>query len=1227
MKIADKPKTWTRGFALVITLSLMMLLTVIAVGLLSLATISLRSSSQTDAIATARANARMALILAIGDLQKSAGPDQRITARADVLSETIANPRLTGVWKSRTFDPANLPTPADFESAARDQKFVGWMASSLDGKAAASPTFAGIAATNPATLWDEGSLGVGAPARDIVKATKVPTAGGKTRGAFAWAVMDEGVKVRINTSYTEETSPTKGRQTTQLGSGVRPNTSAIPTLSALERSYFKQDSTGHATIKKGISRLNFGLAAETLAAGTGNLLKPLTHDVTSSSVGLFTDTAVGGLKEDFNLLANTPTLPTPYAGSGVYNSRLGMSIADAPSDPRWDSLHQFARLPLDSARLGSSGGAPLLRAHAPSTWSALTTTAGNTTVNPTPPPGLVMLPTLAKVQVVFSLVGRDLYKNLPPINKVTGPLDLAMKDVDPDKDDLRNPESAPALHGPQDFHFRNSKYDYDLHLLYTPVVTLHNPYNVTLEFSSLRVEFIHVPFSMKIFRNGGAQSSDFVPLETMYGDNHDGKKDKIFGMNLNTPANNTTFRLMPGEVKLFSPFIDPARTYQTDLGDRKFWDIYVDTGITTKIDARPGWRGNGIGFDADNLTGAYAIDGDAENGRWQSGLGLAWDDRIHVEFIPKNIARANSKFLIKMSATLPGSTTPTEVNAIEMDFETPDGLMNYMSDNGATMPLRYPKTGHVLAQDLVDRSTTEIGSLKNVNPFALFTVQGKSTSGGRDPGLEDGRLATKPWCFAHANIGASTQKVVSQHPANSSHEIDLQPLNGITDSLVAAENLSGRSQFISGHTDTNGSMFGVQYDVPIAPLQTLVSLNGANPGGSSIYLPRFAQPIGNSWAHPLLDPSTLSTSGDAYPYLDHSYLLNLALYDHFYFSGFSDRNTSFDPGGVTVASLVNNFIAGKPLVDPRLALYTPDGKKDAELSTVATAPDAHTKVAAWQVMNGAFNINSTSVAAWKAMLGSIHDSKSAFNNPKKSNHTGTGSLSTFTNLKTTDVSNHEARISRFRLPVSESAADGGDPTEAYWLGAREYSEADLETLATNIVKQVRERGPFLSMSEFVNRRLGPNSEEKAQRGALQQAIDDSNLNASIANEPNTRAGFSIPEAAVSTYKYKNAKAGAGASHQGAPGYLSQADILSVLGNAATPRSDTFTIRGYGEARDSANNPIAAATCEAVIQRVPDYVDAADKAEIAPAVLTSNANKAFGRRFQVISFRWLSTKEI
>lgn len=86
-----------KGFALVVTLSLMILLTIIAVGLLTLSTISLRSTAQGSALAEARSNARLALMIALGELQKEMGPDMRISSESALLDSNPDTEAVDGV--------------------------------------------------------------------------------------------------------------------------------------------------------------------------------------------------------------------------------------------------------------------------------------------------------------------------------------------------------------------------------------------------------------------------------------------------------------------------------------------------------------------------------------------------------------------------------------------------------------------------------------------------------------------------------------------------------------------------------------------------------------------------------------------------------------------------------------------------------------------------------------------------------------------------------------------------------------------------------------------------------------------------------------------------------------------------------------------------------------------------------------------------------------------------
>jgi hypothetical protein len=105
----------------------------------------------------------------------------------------------------------------------------------------------------------------------------------------------------------------------------------------------------------------------------------------------------------------------------------------------------------------------------------------------------------------------------------------------------------------------------------------------------------------------------------------------------------------------------------------------------------------------------------------------------------------------------------------------------------------------------------------------------------------------------------------------------------------------------------------------------------------------------------------------------------------------------------------------------------------------------------------------------------------------------------------------------------------------------------------------------------------------------------------------------------------------------APGFLTQADVLTAIGPELTARGDTFLIRTYGDVMNPVTGsvtPAGRAWCEAIVQRLPEYVKdatassaAGDPAITAPTALQNVDNQTFGRRFRIVSFRWLSPDEI
>ncbi len=288
------------------------------------------------------------------------------------------------------------------------------------------------------------------------------------------------------------------------------------------------------------------------------------------------------------------------------------------------------------------------------------------------------------------------------------------------------------------------------------------------------------------------------------------------------------------------------------------------------------------------------------------------------------------------------------------------------------------------------------------------------------------------------------------------------------------------------------------------------------------------------------------------------------------------------------------------------------------------------------LVDGAFNINSTSVAAWAALLGSFY-----------------GLEVTDLPSDVVDVFDDDDQIpfTRQTLPKGPafSPSQGDDYlSESFYRGYRRLSpdeiwDPDNNTgLAVSIVEAIRERGPFYSLADFINRDPSSPVAEHRKKGALQQAIDRSGINHAVAfssldgttvvSEDNwdmthMRSDGTTPYLMGRYIENIDNTL----SNLGAPGTIIQQDILAKIGGFIQPRSDTFKIRAYGS-YGQGDTPGARAWCEIIVQRFGEYLvhDPADPLANGPGDLPedlSPINQLFGRRFRVIGFRWLSEDEI
>lgn len=1161
-----------RGFALVAGLSLMVLITMIAVGLLGLATIELRRSSQQDSRATALGNARMALALAIGQLQETLGDDRRISADGSMFADT-RNPQAVGVWNGWSPDLASksqltsMPR-VDYKAPKGQAGFRGWLVSSPDPQSL--DNLAWHATAPPADdTWAK--LFSSARAGFDHGGGRIPVELPGKRGSLAWAVVQENTKARINIGVDDAK---------RIDPDDRLQGASRPSLA--NSAMFQQPSDDWARRSAGVCSLpqavlDAGYAATPAAAAAAG------RDFTTESLSLLTNPVKGGLKVD--LSTGFEMSDASFAATAWTDDQ-----GSQPNPFRSDMIRNY------------KGQRPLYR---PIQNSAELTVAMNF------PPASVNHRFQANGVATFDMLRahyrayRHIYQGSGgaptvferPYSHIATPQTVAGRPFGV----KTHPAVAPVLDRVNFIFSIYAKSDGTLCILITPFVTIWNPHNVDVETEGL---VVYPWIDLAVFWNwnvtaasGTSPAPWNTSLSRFVGEGYQGHgrstrpyyylhltqsgKAVRSGARVVDPA----IRLAPGEVRVFC------------LADGVRRDLEIQSGAAART-----WRMKPVSGPSDitqSLKGGIVLNmtksiGGTSNFNYRLRPGdVVNANRVEFDrgtyYYIVNMADAwqiKNPGVELMAETRPGSGGLPELPA-ERNLLYYGQIHSGAAFGKGNDAFTYPS----FQFEQINENPKIVGSILTYH---------RAAQSGTLP-LCDLMFTTNPrQPYVTQYLGAGGRFQSGPH-----YESLMQGGTSLAQ-LAMETTLDGRNAFYGpSHSSSAGRSHLAFFEIPRVPLLSLGALQHCDITATAFGC---ASQIGNSWASPYLSSGVISKSvnsagggeliSPALSVYDASYLGNEALFDEFYFSGAVPR--SGPPKAATAAPAVwdaaqtteekpldevlAEFFANPrsaPLRQPRMLPYTA-GLSPDQLKSRLAGPAACARLAGHLMFEGGFNINSTSEEAWTAMLSGLRGVSPAA--VGRTPH------------------------SRFRhvLGAAPVSMKENDP----WSGFRSLSDAEIKSLAAQIVKEVRLRGPFLSLGEFVNRRVSTDRGLYLS-GALQSAIDKSSLNRQAGYATFATGAYPNPENITNPSTGTNT-----------PGWLTQADLLQALAPELTPRSDTFIVRALGEAKSSDGKLLASVCLEAVVQRVPEWIDPLDAPSVAVAELKSAANRSFGRRFVVTSIREL-----
>ncbi len=1224
-------RRYPRGFALVASLTLLLLLALLACTMLAQIASANRMSRHNIILTQARQQALVGLDAAIAELQEAMGPDKRISARSAILDDTgeLVPPHILGVWDSwdaplygKRKDGSCI---RDTYTPGRGAMFRRWLISSRNSKLTQDiDAAAQLSCRKPGEricLLGEGSLGRHAPRNHYVYADLLymPLAE-RIRGGFAWWVSGENQKANLSIADTPlAKNPMEALRHTWDTPGPMPILQGKPVV--LKKADRLMSAAGYALVCKNTNG------------------EPGFCDYTATSYSLLTNTAHGGLKQDLCLLLNKDNLDkTEFAPT---------EDSDAPLVPEQWLPERNMRMPIGSWQT--------MHAYY-NCWPNASQSDEHVTAR------LIGSVPEHHTRLGGSILSTCLQHDAHGKSTAGTYLDLRSRQVGNEGAGYaRSPVMLAYLCNiamgvePRD----NGEKQYSLY--YNPIFLWWNPYNVPMKIAGRRMWAVSAPYKT-------------MPLESFADLGRFGRRWSAYGF----ARKNET--IMPGGVREARPelgymsSLDTGEFFQNSLSNAhedivfQPGEVLLFTPGKRKYGSASGGAGSNPwvpGYHADTVAAwhspMYRKYAEPEQVwketmfglRLGSGRERLTDSRLIGQELADCIAVAHGFGGMSSAPESPHPLDPqvNDISSVEgKHIHSPQQfLLDWYSPNR--------EEGNRIITDPLQWLGNNMQSINHAPYYvASLGIVAKSANPSVDTMVyPDCDFRTKHWLHSSpAFWGASIRQADHQQRQYHPYQLAVLPVGG---GLLSAPIASVGRNGVIGITEQGEQVsFAAVSELPVHPPFSLAGFAGMRllPGWfrgqndeppSLMAMQRMQYQsgvpgvgIGNAFADPCLPPDKVyfrysKGEGDGdnketlmqNEFYDHALLINDALWDRWFCSSVSDMPGNDGKQIIPAPHTLAQFLNGRsPLPVSRYVRAASAYNSESALNRILQG-DGWKIIAAHLMVNGGFNVNSTSVAAWNAVLQGLAARKLV---------TGEGGSLRLVEpeKKATDVA-----FSRFMLSTTDKSTDSvaayspmlGSPSfrssvgalgAAAWSEVRLLKPADITRLAEEMVRQVRARGPFLSMSDFINRRLDEKGGAHALKGALQAAIDSTDINRDFRE-------VQVTPQTGSLYRFPQAEKGD--LHTAAPGYLIQSDVLASLGNILTVRDDTFTIRAYGCVRNDEGAILSQCWCEATVQRTVDYVDPADAPEAAEfsadfshTSKLSRLNQTLGRRFRVTSFKWI-----